>query len=890
MLRRICAEYAAAVSGQGYAEARQWPYTYGRLADGTQMTRPLRALYALASDEGVLTASPFEDSGCRRFLAWVGQQQPDAPPGINRALAWAWGTRPDLRATFPDLLGASREPFRKWAKERGVEELGLPPSLLPAAPFEPVTTASAAPALPTATPVPWGVNVIGYFRSELGVGEAGRQTISALDAAGIPLLPLHGDTVPLNRQGHPFTHLSVRDASYPVNLICMNADAVSELAGQAGPSLFADRYSIGLWFWEVTSAPPDGWKRAFELLDEVWVPTRHVGDAVAPVSPIPVVQTTLPIELPPTGPLPRDALSLPDDFMFMFSFDYLSVFKRKNPLALVDAYRRAFPSRDEASLVIKCINQEQDPASHRRLMSAVADRPDIVVVDRYLDPGDKNALTATCDCYVSLHRSEGFGLTMAEAMYLGKPVIATGYSGNLDFMDADNAYLVDYELVEIGTDASPYPPHGVWAEPDVEHAARLMRQVYDDPAESRARGERAAASVRRTHSAGAAAARMAQRLEAVRASHGARLRKGAVRPELPSTVARGPIAPPHSAAGPVGPALRRAVLRVMKPLSAYQKTVNEQLVQSLQGLDHDLGRVEVAQQRSESAGLVHGRRLSIARRDLDILAALHDPVVQRLNDLSSQLQRIESETRALPYMSSDAFGISEDPIAGRVQGYEASDEPSGDVYRSFEDIFRGSEAFIRERQERFLPLVEGHDPVLDFGCGRGEFLDLLRDRGIAHVGVDSDAGMVARAHERGHADVVLGDGIEYLGARAPGELGAIFAAQVIEHLPYETLLRFFALAHRALAPGGVLIAETVNPHAPSALKTFWIDLTHQHPVFPEVALALCRSAGFSRAFVFHPNGIGDIEVDRYATGEYAVVAHVAGASTPAATIAPEREH
>ena len=879
VLRRICAEYAEVVSAHGYADTRRWPYTYGHIADGTPMTGPLRALYALAADQGAVAGSPFEQDGCRELLTWAAEQQPDAPPGINRALAWAWGTRQDLRTAFPDLAGASREPFRRWARERGVAELGLPQQILPpAAPGSAAAPATADPADTAppplaATPVPWGANVIGYFRSELGVGEAGRQVISALDVAGIPLLPLHGDTIPLSRQGHGFTQLSVKDAAYPVNLICMNADALPELAAQAGPDLFTDRYSIGLWFWEVTSPPADRWQRSFELLDEVWVPTQHVGEAVIPISSVPVVQVTLPVQLPPTGPLPRSTLGLSDAFMFLFSFDYLSVFERKNPIALVDAYCHAFPAPGEATLVIKCINQERDPSAHGRLLAATGDRPDIVVIDRYFDPGDKNALTATCDCYVSLHRSEGFGLTMAEAMFLGKPVIATGYSGNLDFMDADNAYLVDYELVAIGEDAAPYPADGVWAQPDLEHAARLLRDVYDDQTASRARGERAAASIRETHSVAAASATMAERLATVRTTNGGGWRPTAVRPELASTVARGPVAPPRSSAGPVGPAARRAALRAMRPLSAYQKTVNEQVTRSLHGLDRELGKVGAAQQRAEAEGLAQGRRLTIVRRDLDILAALHDPVMERINGLSSELQQMDGGGRALPYMAGDPFTISTDPVAGRVQGYETTADTDAGIYRSFEDVFRGSEEFIRARQAKFLPLIEGHEPVLDFGCGRGEFLDLLRDHGIAYTGVDSDSGMVTRAHEKGHEQVVLADGIEYLEGLDPGAFGAIFAAQVIEHLPYESLLRFFALARRALAPGGMLIAETVNPHSAPALKTFWVDLTHQHPIFPEVALALCRSAGFPRAFVYHPNGTGDIEVDRYATGEYAVVAY-----------------
>ena len=104
---------------------------------------------------------------------------------------------------------------------------------------------------------------------------------------------------------------------------------------------------------------------------------------------------------------------------------------------------------------------------------------------------------AACDCYVSLHRAEGFGLTMAEAMAIGKPVIATGYSGNVDFMSGENSYLVDYALGRVGPDCEIYPPEGEWAEPSIEHAAELMRRVRDEPAEAAAKGGRARADVAR---------------------------------------------------------------------------------------------------------------------------------------------------------------------------------------------------------------------------------------------------------------------------------------------------------------------------------------------------------------------------------------------------------
>jgi hypothetical protein len=247
---------------------------------------------------------------------------------------------------------------------------------------------------------------------------------------------------------------------------------------------------------------------------------------------------------------------------------------------------------------------------------------------------------------VSLHRSEGFGLTMAEAMYLGKPVIATAYSGNLDFMTDENSYLVDYELVPIGADAAPYPPGGEWAEPDVEHAARLMRRVFEDQAESRDRGARAASAIRETHSAATAGARMAERLDVVRRMQGEQ-RRARVVSELPATVARGPVAPQRSSAGPVGPLLRRAALRLMKPLSAYQKTINEQLIRSVQSLDAEVARIEAAQQRAEAADLAQSRSASREllqlRHDVDALTALHDPIVERLDDLSRRVERIEHD-------------------------------------------------------------------------------------------------------------------------------------------------------------------------------------------------------------------------------------------------------
>jgi SAM-dependent methyltransferase len=251
---------------------------------------------------------------------------------------------------------------------------------------------------------------------------------------------------------------------------------------------------------------------------------------------------------------------------------------------------------------------------------------------------------------------------------------------------------------------------------------------------------------------------------------------------------------------------------------------------------------------------------------------LRAEVIHALEAVRARVDPLVSAAGARPFIDGDPFGLFDEPEAGTVYGYrDADSSPDTASYRAFEDLFRGSEERVRERQRGYVAILGDRAPVLDAGCGRGEFLDLLAEAGIAASGVDADPGMVERCTHKGH-NVREGDLNVHLDGLADGSLGAIFSAQVIEHLPYGELQRFFALGRRKLAPGGRLIAETVNPHAPDALKAFWVDPTHQHPVFPEVALALARIAGFPAAFVFHPTGSGNVERDRLVESAYALVA------------------
>jgi SAM-dependent methyltransferase len=249
------------------------------------------------------------------------------------------------------------------------------------------------------------------------------------------------------------------------------------------------------------------------------------------------------------------------------------------------------------------------------------------------------------------------------------------------------------------------------------------------------------------------------------------------------------------------------------------------------------------------------------------LKALTDHLARVASDANTLSQRLYAAPFTDP---TDRFTLTNGD-GKRVLGFRSPREQHGDVYRGFEDVFRGSEGFIRGRLQTYLPLLIRHERIIEIGCGRGELLDLLRDAGVAAVGVDTDASMVQRCRDKGFHVEHMG-GLRFLGTQADASVPAIFAAQVVEHLSYEDLIGFLRLARAKLKSGGQLIFETVNPHALEAFKTFWTDLTHQKPIFPEVALAWCWLLGFEQAYVIFPGGENDFERDRKIRGEYAVVA------------------
>ena len=578
LLAGVCEDYAAELCAQGFVPARAQRWRYGRLHDGTSLTPLLRRLYADGERVGAFRRSPFTELGAEEFITWCHEPaEVGGRHGLTRLCLAIYHTRPDLRRAFPDLDGDDGPGLLAWTHRHGPKETGLAPRWLPPIPdlgeSEPSNKDDAV----------WGVNVAGYLRSELGVGEVARAVIEALDARSVPLMPIHGKLIPHSRQGHPFAFLDPGAAPFPVNLICVNADHLASFLTDAGREFSSNRYNIGFWWWEVPEFPKHSLE-AFELVDEVWVGTEYVADALRPVSPVPIVKVRIPVTMPPIVPYSRSELGLPDGFLFLSMFDFHSVFERKDPITLIDAFRTAFDPGAGASLVIKCINHDSDPDNYDRLRLAAQAHPDIHIVEHYVSVERKDAMLATCDCYVSLHRAEGFGLPLAEAMCLGKPVIATRYSGNLDFMTDANSYLVDYELQPVGEGNLPYPAHATWAAADQMHAARLMRQVFEQPLEAEGRGRNGAADLRRAHSPDAAGETMERRLAMIRARLAQRrpVRHTSTCAETPSELTRlqelidhPPVPQQAAPGGPIRRLARRAALRVMRPVTEYQRQLSE---------------------------------------------------------------------------------------------------------------------------------------------------------------------------------------------------------------------------------------------------------------------------------------------------------------------------
>jgi len=360
-----------------------------------------------------------------------------------------------------------------------------------------------------------GVNIFGYFYAESGIGEHSRQLVETVRQSGIPYVAIPY-TRTLTRQQHLFLDSTLGPPTFPINIVSVNADELPHFAADVGESFLESRYTIGLWAWEIEDFPRS-MARSHRYLDEIWANSSFSAEAIQKQVDCPVYPFPLPVSVPELEAPPREELNLPAGFVFLFCFDFDSIFERKNPTAVIRAFLEAFPDEEQVFLQIKSINGSKAPDKLQLLRSAAAGDPRISIVDEYWESQRVRALMASCDAYLSLHRAEGFGLTMAEAMAYGRPVIATGYSGNLDFMNDGNSFLVTPRMIEVAEGCDPYPRGAFWADPDVSEAARLMRRVISSPAEARERAALGQAEIKQHHSPAARSSFVRQRIEAISA-------------------------------------------------------------------------------------------------------------------------------------------------------------------------------------------------------------------------------------------------------------------------------------------------------------------------------------------------------------------------------------
>jgi glycosyltransferase involved in cell wall biosynthesis len=331
----------------------------------------------------------------------------------------------------------------------------------------------------TPPPAAHGLAVAGEFSRTSGIGESARLMAAAAERLGtqiwrVDVPPAVDATAELPR---PTDSLPPPGAPLAIHI---NAPQLP-LALLRLPRSFAKaRRVIGYWAWELPTVPLD-WCPGARFVHDIWAPSHFTAAALEPLKPgrVRVVPPPLADAPPIPAHLTRAAFGLPDKAVIVLvSFNLASSFARKNPLGAIAAFRAAFGDRPDRILLLKIGHPHHAPADFAKIQQA-AQAPNIRIETRSFPTADSHALTACCDIVLSLHRSEGFGLVPAEAMLLGKAVVATGWSGNMDFMTQDTAALVGYRLVPVQDDRMVYRD-SVWAEPDIGQAAAHLRRLADD--------------------------------------------------------------------------------------------------------------------------------------------------------------------------------------------------------------------------------------------------------------------------------------------------------------------------------------------------------------------------------------------------------------------------
>ncbi|NBR49865.1 glycosyltransferase family 1 protein [bacterium] len=330
------------------------------------------------------------------------------------------------------------------------------------------------------------MNLFGYARGELGIGEDIRQVAKALQASDVPVCIVNFEPGKnISQADRTADDLICEEPKYAFNLFCMTGIETVRYVCERGVRALDGRYNIGLWPWELPDWP-ESCRHAYACVDEVWGISEYTANAHRFAAPRPVLPMSLPVALGEVGAQTRADFGLPEKaYLYSFAFDINSSAARKNPEGLIAAFQKAFPlgGKEDVGLVLKISHPETGCKLWRTIRKAAARDARIHLIEKTMRRPELLALFKACDCFVSLHRAEGFGRCLAEALLLGKQLITTGFSGNLDFCHETRVALVRHKMVPLKPGAYMWGEGQEWADPDLEHAAELMRSVKKNPCE-----------------------------------------------------------------------------------------------------------------------------------------------------------------------------------------------------------------------------------------------------------------------------------------------------------------------------------------------------------------------------------------------------------------------
>lgn len=326
-----------------------------------------------------------------------------------------------------------------------------------------------------------GFNIIGFGRGTVGIAEALRAVARSLEAANIPFCIYNLKNADFTHTEKEFAKNESDEALYPFSLFVLPIHIQRDYLCHIPKSFYKDKYLITLPAWELEKMPTS-WKGSLAFFDDVWAFSTFTKKALEHLLHKPI------FVVPPAIRKPTFSLStrkmfgfLPHEYIFLGLFDYLSNAERKNPFATISAFQVAFAKNQPGvRLVLKTNNHNVDNSHAKRLLKQTKGWKNITFINESYTSKKVWSLINAADCVVSLHHSEGFGLTCAEGMLLGKPIIATNWSGNTDFMNKKNSCLVPAKLVNLKKDSAPYRKGDIWADPDVNIAARWMQRLYSD--------------------------------------------------------------------------------------------------------------------------------------------------------------------------------------------------------------------------------------------------------------------------------------------------------------------------------------------------------------------------------------------------------------------------